>query len=69
MHSVVQVQAAPAVSSDFEQYLDTQSALNKGMYSEAINPSDFTRNKVIGDMSDPQVLGPVYIIFIHTSRS
>ena len=64
-YSVVQVREVPAVptkSSDFEQYLDTQSALNKGIYSETINPSDFTRNKVTDDMSDPQVLGPIHVI-------
>ena len=65
LYSVVQVREAPAVptkSSDLEQYLDTQSALNKGMYSEAISPSDFTHNKVMGDVSDPQILGPVYVL-------
>ena len=64
-YSVVQVREAPAVptkSSDFEQYLDTQSALNKGIYSETISPSDFTRNKVPDDMSDPQIFGPVYVL-------
>ena len=64
-YSVVQVREVPAVptkSSDFEQYLDAQSALNKGIYSETISTSDFTRNKVTGDTSDPQILGPVYVL-------
>ena len=63
MYADIQVREVPAVptkSSDLQEYLDTQSALNVSIYSEPINPSDFTRNRKKDGGNDPQFLGPVY---------
>ena len=63
MYADIQVREIPAVptkSSDLQEYLDTNSALNVSVHSEPINPSDFTRNRKKGRGNDPQFLGPVY---------
>ena len=63
MYADIQVREVPAIptkSSDLQEYLDTQSALNVSIYNEPINPSDFTRNKKKDRGNDPQFLGPVY---------
>ena len=57
---VREVPAVPTKSSDLQEYLDTQSALNVSIYNEPINPSDFTRNRKKDRGNDPQFLGPVY---------
>jgi serine/threonine protein kinase len=57
---VREVPAVPTKSSDLQEYLDTESTLNTSIYSESINPSDFTRNRMKGGGNDPQYLGPVY---------
>ena len=57
---VREVPAVPTKSSDLQEYLDTESALNISIYSESINPSDFTRNRMKGGGNDPQYLGPIY---------
>ena len=62
MYADIQVREVPAVptkSSDLQEYLDTQSALNVSIYNEPINPSDFTRNRKKDRGNDPQFLGPV----------
>ena len=48
MYADIQVREVPAIptkSSDLQEYLDTNSALNLSIHSEPINPSDFTRNR------------------------
>ena len=57
-----EVPAVPTKSSDLQEYLDTESALNISIYSESINPSDFTRNRMKGGGNDPQYLGPIYTV-------
>ena len=63
MYADIQVREVPAIptkSSDLQEYLDTQSALNVSIHSEPINPSDFTLNRKKDRGNDPQFLGPVY---------
>ena len=57
-----EVPAVPTKSSDLQEYLDTESALNISIYSESINPSDFTRNRMKGGGNDPKYLGPIYTV-------
>ena len=62
MYADIQVREVPAIptkSSDLQEYLDTQSALNVSIYNEPINPSDFTRNRKKDRGNNPQFLGPV----------
>ena len=68
MYSVVQIRKAPRVpkkSVDLEQYLETRGAFNENIYSESINPSDFTHrdSEQTGEeevTSDPLVYSPIY---------
>ena len=68
MYSVVQTRKAPRVpkkSVDLEQYLETCGAFNENIYSESINPSDFTHrdSEQTGEeevTSDPLVYSPIY---------
>ena len=68
MYSVVQIRKAPRVpkkSVDLEQYLETRGAFNENIYSESINPSDFTHrdSEQTGEeevTSDPLVYAPIY---------
>ena len=63
MYADIQVREVPAVptkSSDLQEYLDTNSALNVSIHSEPINPSDFTRNRKKGRGNDPQFFSPIY---------
>ena len=57
---VREVPVVPTKSSDLQEYLDTQSALNVSIYNEPINPSDFTRNRKKDGGNDPQFLCPIY---------
>ena len=57
---VREIPAVPTKSSDLQEYLDTNSALNVSIHSEPINPSDFTRNRKKDGGNDPQFLGPIY---------
>ena len=54
----------PLISSDLEQYMSRRSTLSGGIYTENINPSDFTRDGsqelgVEGE-GDVQVYAPIY---------
>jgi hypothetical protein len=54
----------PLISSDLEQYMSRRSTLSGGIYTEDINPSDFTRDGsqelgVEGE-GDVQVYAPIY---------
>ena len=68
MYSVVQIRKAPRVpkkSVDLEQYLETCGAFNENIYSESINPADFTHHdsEQTGEeevTSDPLVYAPIY---------
>ena len=63
MYADIQVREVPAVptkSSDLQEYLDTNAALNVSIHSEPINPSDFTCNRKKDGGNDPQFLGPIY---------
>ena len=55
----------PKKSVDLEQYLETRGAFNENIYSESINPSDFTHrdSEQTGEeevTSDPLVYAPIY---------
>ena len=68
VYSVVQTRKAPRVpkkSVDLEHYLKTCGAFNENIYSESINPSDFTHrdSEQTGEeevTSDPLVYSPIY---------
>ena len=68
MYSVVQIRKAPRVpkkSVDLEHYLETCGAFNENIYSESINPSDFTHrdSEQTGEeevTSNPLVYSPIY---------
>ena len=68
MYSVVQIRKAPRVpkkSVDLEHYLEICGAFNENIYSESINPSDFTHHdgERTGEeevTSDPLVYSPIY---------
>ena len=54
------VPIVPTKSSDLKQYLDTCPVLNVGIYSESINPLDFTCSKEEDEEGDPHFLAPIY---------
>ena len=51
------VPIVPTKSSDLKQYLDTCPVFNVGIYSESINPLDFTCNKEEDEECDPHFFG------------
>ena len=54
----------PLMSSDLEQYMSKRSTLNGGIYTENINPADFTRSDSqeldVEDGGDTQFYAPIY---------
>ena len=54
------VPIVPTKSSDLKQYLDTCPEFNVGIYSESIDPLDFTCSKEEDEESDPHFLAPIY---------
>ena len=54
----------PLISSDLEQYMSRRSTLSGGIYTEDINPSDFTRDGSqelgVEDEGNVQVYAPIY---------
>ena len=67
MYSVVQVRKGPTIpekSSELMEYLETRTPLNENIYSESINPSDFTSSNKpieIEDIpKDPIIYAPIY---------
>ena len=63
LYSGVRMRKAPIVptkSSDLKQYLDTCPVFNVGIYSESINPLDFTYSKAGEEQGDPLYYAPIY---------
>ena len=51
----------PLISSDLEQYMSKRSTLSGGVYTENINPADFTRDDSQElDEGDTQFYAPIY---------
>ena len=66
-YSVVQVRKGPTIpekSSELTEYLEIRTAFNENIYSESINPSDFTSSNQpieIEDIpKDPIIYAPIY---------
>ncbi|CAI7990953.1 Class II receptor tyrosine kinase, partial [Geodia barretti] len=64
MYTDIKVREVPAVpmKSSVYRISRTTVALDISIYSESINPSDFTRNRMKGGGNDPQYLGPIYTV-------